>query len=143
MNGVKAVFVALVGVILATVALPATASAQCRLCETPTYNAPSETASEDVIGLEIEAGLDFDQLVVLGVGSGSAEIGTDGSRFAEGAVTAISSRAMVGIVTVRGEPGRRLDVQLPERITLYSTNGDRIVLEAIRHDLPDSPRLDD
>lgn len=143
MEGVKAWLLALVSLVFVSVALPASADAQCRLCETPTYAPPEQSAERATIGLQVEAGLDFDQLVVLGVGSGSAMIDTDGTRFAEGAVTAISSRAMVGMVTVYGEPGRRLQVSLPDRIELYSTSGERLVLEAIRDDLPDSPRLDE
>ena len=142
MEGVKAWIVALLGVLLVSVALPAAADAQCRLCETPTYAAPQDQSGGETIALEIEAGLDFDQLVVLGVGTGSATVDPDGNRIADGAVTAISSRAMVGMVTVHGEPGRRLDVTLPDRIELFSTSGERLVLEAIRDDLSDAPRLD-
>ena len=143
MEGVKAWLLALASLVLVSVALPAAASAQCRLCEEPTYAPADQHAEGETIGLQIEAGLDFDQLVVLGIGSGSAEINTDGSRFAQGAVTAISSRAMVGMVTVYGEPGRRLEVTLPDRIELWSTSGERLILESIRDDLPDHPRLDD
>lgn len=143
MEGVKAWLLVFASLVFLSVALPAAATAQCRLCETPTYSAPKLEGESDAIGLRIEAGLDFDQLVVLGIGSGSALIDTDGSRFAEGAVTAISSRAMVGMVTVYGEPGRRLEVSLPDRIELWSTSGERLVLESIRNDLPEQPRLDD
>ena len=142
MNRVWALL-ALCGAILATVALPAVVSAQCRLCETPTNAIPVPDEQAEPIALEVATSLDFDQIVVIGMGSGSALLGADGSRLTEGAVQALSARAMVGDVIVRGDSGRRVDVTLPTRIALHATDGSRIILDQIEADLPAAPRLDD
>src|SRR5688572_8138767 len=80
------------------------ARAQCRLCEKPTTAPPAE-AQEDPIELQVEAGLNFDRLVVMDSGEGSATLLPDGTRQVSGSVEAISGRAMVGEARVRGEPG--------------------------------------
>ena len=128
---------------LAAAAMLATtddARAQCRLCETPT-TAPDQTA-ESPIALQIEAALDFDRIVVMGSGEGSATLFPDGTRQVSGSVEAISGRAMVGEASVAGEPGRQVRIDLPGRIDLYSVSGGKISIDKIVTDLPDVPRLD-
>ena len=49
---------------------------------------------------------------------------------------------MVGTVSVHGEPGRAVRVDLPRRIDLYSLGGARITLDEVTSDLPAAPRLD-
>lgn len=137
------VLIAALAAFVACVALPAAAGAQCRLCDTPNAAATTALPSDSPIALEIAASLDFDQIIVLGYGSGSAVLGADGSRQTEGAVTALSPRAMVGDVLVRGEADRAVDVSLPTRIELFGADGSRIVLDAIEADLPGAPRLDE
>ena len=114
--------------------------APCSLCE-PAEKAETEKPAEPV-RLQVEASLDFDRLILGNGGNGSAELGPDGSRIATGSVTAISSRAMVGEVTIRGEPGRLVRIDLPQSAELFGFNGGSIQLEAIRSDLPAMPRLD-
>ena len=128
---------------LAAAAMLATsddARAQCRLCETPTTT-PGE-AAESPITLKIEAALDFDRIVVMGAGEGSATLLPDGTRQVSGSVEAISGRAMVGEASVAGEPGRQVRIDLPTRIDLHSVSGGRISIDKIVTDLPDVPRLD-
>lgn len=114
--------------------------AQCRLCEKPT-TAP-EQAKDGPIELQIEAGLDFDKLVVSGSGDGSATLAPDGSRQVSGSIEAITGRAMVGEARVRGEPGRAVRIDMPGRIRLYSVGGSMISIDEIKTDLPSMPRLD-
>ena len=92
--------------------------------------------------LAVEARLNFDQLILAGSGAGSAELRPDGSRVATGSVTAITARAMAGEVSIRGEPGRQVRIELPGNIELIGFNGGSIRLESIRSDLPPDPRLD-
>jgi len=99
----------------ASLSAPPSARAQCRLCDKPT-TMPAAEGAEGPIDLQIEAGLDFDRLVVVGPGDGTAILRPDGTRQASGSVEAISGRAMVGQASVRGEPGRLVRVELPERI---------------------------
>ena len=66
----------------------------------------------------------------------------NGSRSVTGTITALSARAMVGEVMVRGEPGRMVRVDLPRNIELFGFNGGTIRVDSIRSDLPAAPRLD-
>jgi hypothetical protein len=117
------------------------AGAQCRLCSTPTVTRDDPTQSGDV-RIEIESSLNFDRLILYGQGAGAAVIRPDGSSSAEGSVTGVSPRAMVGTAVVHGEPNRAVRVELPRQIELYSLSGGRISVEDVQSDLPSVPRLD-
>ena len=115
-------------------------AAPCLLC-IPADGSADEKPAEPV-QLAVEAKLDFDRLVLSGAGVGSAELGPDGSRRVSGSVTAMSARAMVAEVSIRGEPGRQVRIDLPGSIELQGFNGGSIRLESISSDLPPAPRLD-
>lgn len=125
---------------LAAPALPQDVQAPCRLCDTTSFSIEAKPATP--ITLDVEASLDFDQLILAGTGSGTAELGPDGSRSVTGTVTALSARAMVGEVIIRGEPGRMVRVDLPRNIELFGFNGGSIHIDSIRSDLQPAPRLD-
>ena len=130
------------GLIAATAfAVSPPARAQCRLCSTPATSAEAIKSGSSV-ALEVEAGLDFDRLIVLGPSGGSAVLRPDGSRQTSGSIEAIGARAMVGEARVRGEPGRAIRIDLPRRIELFSINGSQILIDEIETDLPSMPRLD-
>lgn len=120
---------------------PSAASAQCRLCSTPT-TPPEASETSARIQLEASAVLDFDRLVLIGAGNGAATLLPNGERSATGTIATLSGRAMVGSVTVRGDPGRAIRIQLPKRIDLHSLSGATIAVENIETDLPGLPRLD-
>ena len=124
-----------------TAGAPDRASAQCRLCSTPTTEL-SDPDGDAAIRLQIETSLDFDRLVLLGVGEGMATILPNGERSATGTVATVSARAMVGAVTVHGEPGRSVRVEMPSRIELFSVNGASIAIEELESDLAAMPKLD-
>ena len=86
--------------------------------------------------------INFDRLVFLGSGTGTALIRPDGSTSAQGAVSDISPRAMVGSAVVHGQPGRAVRIELPRRIQLYSMSGGQISFDDVASDLPSVPRLD-
>lgn len=115
--------------------------AQCRLCATPTTRPDAQDAAGSV-ALEIEAGLDFDRLVVLGPGEGSATLAPDGTRQVSGVIESIGGRAMVGEARVSGEAGRAVRIDLPRQILLHSAGGQRVTINDIVTDLPALPRLD-
>lgn len=122
-------------------ALAVPAGAQCRLCDTPTTVREEESRTGPV-SLEIETSLDFDRLILLGAGEGSATLLPNGTRSVSGMISDISGRAMVGSAVVRGEAGRAVRIDLPARIELYSLSGGRIAIDDIISDLPASVRLD-
>jgi hypothetical protein len=117
------------------------ATAQCRLCSTPS-TMPSPRIDDKPVDLQIESRLNFDRVILSGDGQGAAVIRPDGSRSAQGAVVEVSPRAMVGSATVHGEPGRAVRVELPRRIVLYSLSGGQITFDEVMSDLPSVPRLD-
>lgn len=120
---------------------PWPASAQCRLCSTPTTQLQTDEDGGD-IRLDVDATLDFDRLVLLGDGHGAATLLPNGDRSSTGSVATVSARAMVGSVTVHGEPNRALRVEMPGTIELYSLTGGRISIDQLNTDLPGMPRLD-
>lgn len=126
-------------VLLVGAAMPV--SAQCRLCSTPTTQLQTDGNGGD-IRLDVEATLDFDRLVLLGGGQGAATLLATGERTAAGSVATVSARAMVGSITVHGEPNRALRVEMPGSIQLYSLSGGRISVDQLDTDLPGMPRLD-
>jgi len=132
--------IALLSLVIAA-AFPLPASAQCRLCDTPTTIRDDQSAKGEV-RLEVETSLNFDRLVLSGEGEGSAMLRPDGSSTIAGAVADMSPRAMVGTVTVRGEPGRAIRIDLPRRIVLHSLSGGEVTFDEIVSDLPSVPRLD-
>jgi hypothetical protein len=129
-----------IGIAIGMAALPDVAQAQCRLCPAPT----TERALTEVgaARLEVETSLDFDRLVLLGQGEGSATLRPDGSRQVSGVIAAIGGRAMVGSAMIRGEAGRAVRVHLPASIALHSLSGGRVTIDNLVSDLPALPRLD-
>lgn len=121
-------------------AWPQDVEAPCRLCDSGA--GPADDKPAVPISLDVEATLDFDQLILAGSGAGSAELGPDGVRLVSGTVTALSARAMLGEVVIRGEPGRTVRIDLPQSIDLIGFNGGSIRVDSIRSDLPAAPRLD-
>jgi len=117
------------------------ARAQCRLCEKPATGQKDDAEGQPV-ELEVQATLDFDRIIVLGAGEGTATLRPDGTRQVSGTVEAISGRAMVGEARVSGEPGRLVRIDLPSKIQLHSVGGAAISIDEIVTDLPSVPRLD-
>ena len=115
------------------------ADAPCRLCDGASGAGDQRPATP--VSLAVETSLDFDRLILVGAGEGSAEIGPDGSRNVSGSIGAIGARAVVGHVTIRGEPGRSVRIMLPQHIELTGLSGGTIRLESIRSDLSAAPRL--
>ena len=114
-------------------------AAPCRLCDAVTASGPDKPATP--VTLAVETSLDFDRLILAGAGDGKAEIGPDGTRTVSGSVSAIGARALVGQVTIRGEPGRYVRILLPARIELAGLSGGTLRLDAIKSDLSAAPRL--
>lgn len=121
-------------------ASPQDVTAPCSLCS-PKADATDQKPAAPV-RLDVEVDLDFDRLVLAGVGDGRAELGPDGARTVSGSIASIGARAMVGEVVIRGEPGRYVRIELPRRIELQGFSGGVIRLESLRSDLPQMPRLD-
>jgi Domain of unknown function (DUF4402) len=136
----RGVFIPLLIVFAA--AAPSSLQAQCRLCDKPTTALEPAAANGDDIQIEVEAGVNFDRLILARGGDGTAVIRPDGSRTATGSLSDVGARAMVATVVVRGQPNRAVRVELPTRIELLSLSGARIAFDQVESDLPSAPRLD-
>ena len=142
MVGLRLALLSCAALLGGALAMPGAAPAQCRLCAKPTTEAPS-AAADGLIRIEVQARLDFDQLVLMdGAAPGVARLLPDGSTSVSGSLGVVSGRAMVGSVIVRGEPGRLVRIGLPSTIALYGRSGGTIRLESLVSDLPAQPRLD-
>lgn len=142
MAGRSLTTLALAALLCGALGLPGAALAQCRLCTKPTTEAaPIERTG--LIRIEVQARLDFDQIVVVDdTGGGTARLLPDGTASTSGSIGVISGRAMVGNVIVRGEPGRLVRIGLPGSIALFGLRGGSIRLDSLVTDLPAQPRLD-
>lgn len=132
--------ITLLSLVLST-ASPMPARAQCRLCDTPSTSR-TEEAGKGEVRLEVQTSLNFDRLILLGKGDGSAVLRPDGSGASAGTLADISPRAVVGTVTVHGEAGRTIRIDLPQRIVLHSLSGGQVTFDDVASDLPAIPRLD-
>jgi len=139
---IRLAFVSVIVAVAVVAAVPGPARAQCRLCSSPTTEVDREDQGND-IQLDVQTSLDFDRLLLLGPGEGSATLLPNGDRHANGTIATISGRAMVGAVSIHGEAGRAVRIDLPPRIQLFSLNGSSsIAIDALQTDLSDAPRLD-
>lgn len=137
----KHVFLPVLALAAGMSALAVPAGAQCRLCDTPTTTREGPS-NEGPVSLQIETSLDFDRLILLGTGEGTATLLPNGQRSVSGMISDLSGRAMVGSAVVHGEPGRAVRIELPARIELYSLSGARITIDDIISDLPSGAKLD-
>ena len=142
MSGLRFALVTPIALLAGAFAMPGPVAAQCRLCDSPTA-VPDQAGAATPIRLEVQARLDFDQIVLLDpAASGTARIAPDGSSSTTGSVGALSGRAMVGSVIVRGEPGRLVRIDFPDQILLHGLSGGSIRVRALTSDLPSAARLD-
>lgn len=141
MIGRTALLSLLIAAAIPSVVVWTPASAQCRLCDAPT-TVRNEESGKGEVSLEVETSLNFDRLILLGQGEGSAMLRPDGSTASAGTVTEMSPRAMVGTVTVHGEAGRAVRIDLPRRIVLHSLSGGEVTFDDVVSDLSSAPRLD-
>ncbi len=142
MSGPRFALLSPFALLAGAIVVPAPAPAQCRLCATPT-TAPDQNVEGAPIRLEVQARLDFDQIILTdSAGTGTARISPDGSSSISGSIGAMGGRAMVGSVVVRGEPGRLVRIVFPDSIELHGMTGKTIRVRALTSDLPGAPRLD-
>ena len=132
--------------VAACLLVPASAVAEptpCRLCGGGGDGLTAPGGSDALpMALEVQTSLDFDRVILTGPAGGTARLAPDGSRQTNGALAALTGRAMTGDIVIRGEPGRQIRVELPQRIDLYGFTGGSLALTRISSDLPLMPRLD-
>ena len=93
--------------------------------------------------LEVQTRLEFDKVVYAGLGEGQVLLSPQGATQLSGAAAAAGARAMPGSVMIRGEPGRAVRIDLPNRVDLFGEGRSAIRIDSIVTDLPDFPRIGD
>ena len=141
MSGLRFALLSSIALLAGALAVPGAAPAQCRLCDTP-VTSPNRVDEASPIRLEVQARLDFDQVLLLDSTSGTARIAPDGSSSTSGSISVLTGRAMVGSVIIRGEPGRLVRIAFPNDIQLFGLSGRSIRVRALTSDLPSGARLD-
>jgi hypothetical protein len=113
--------------------------APCLLCSTKSSELLNAPPAEP-LRLQVETRLDFDKVVFEGNGSAMLVLSPNGAVQLTGA-TAAGARAMPGSVTIRGEPGRAVRVDLPGRVLLFGDGNGTISIDSLTTDLPSFPRI--
>lgn len=116
---------------------PAQAQAQaCQLCEA---ERPAAAAPQRTLAVAIDAVLDFSTAAHTSGGAGSITIDARSGRRQIIGLVALGGPALVGTVTITGEPFARVTVDMPNAIVLTSNLGARADVTQIRSDLPPHP----
>ena len=77
--------------------MSAPAPAQCRLCSTPT-TLPTQDTNSDNVRIEIDARLDFDQIVLRDGSPGTARLQPDGTSVVSGSIGAMTGFQKSGVL---------------------------------------------
>jgi Domain of unknown function (DUF4402) len=122
------------------VVAPAQAQTVCQLCA-PT--APAAAAATIPLLIDIQTTLDFSTAAHTETGSGQIEIDANtGERRVTGGLIGLGGPALSGIVTLTGEPLRRVAISLPISIQLMSTLGASAEVTNLQSTLSPDPTLD-
>lgn len=114
----------------------AVAAQSCQLCTAgPSEPRPNMRA----LTVRIDAALDFSTAVYTNRNSGSIAIEARTGRRQMIGLTALGGPALVGTVTITGEPFARIEVGLPRAVVLTSNLGGTADVTEIRTDLPPHP----
>ena len=116
--------------------------AEERLCELCFEGAGSR--DERPLRIEIESGLQFSRLALLGRADGDAELDPQtGSKRAGANMIDLGGLSWQGRVIVTGEPLRPVRIELPRQVQLRSRDGAEAELSDFVTDLPPVAMLDE
>ena len=139
---------AILAVSLGSLGVPASPGfAQCRLCGSDSGSSGLSVArsglDEVPLQIEITTNLNFSRLALVSRTGGEAHIdAVSGAKRVSGALSDLGGVSLNGQGRLKGEPGRFVRVQLPERILLSAPNGSTAELAKLETDLPVQVRLD-
>ena len=93
--------------------------------------------------VEIESGLEFSRMAMVGTMGGQAEIdAVSGARRMDGGMLSLGGLAFRGRARIMGEPNRTVRIDLPPRVLMRSPEGGTIELTGFTTDLLAMPVLD-
>ena len=115
-------------------------AAQCMLCAPGT---PQEAPGDQPLTIEVEATLDFSRIGLVAPGaSGTAIVDPEtGTRELRGGLVEMGGMPLNGTAIVRGQPNRRVIVDLPDNVTMTGSDGETLSLSNLRTTLRNNPRL--
>ncbi len=121
-------------------ATPARAQITCLLCaDAPVVAAAPATA----LHIDIQTTLDFSTAAHTAAGSGTIEVDAkSGERRISAGLIGLGGPALRGVVTVTGDPFRRITITMPRSILLGSTLGAKAEVSNIQTTLSADPMLD-
>ncbi|QLC25620.1 DUF4402 domain-containing protein [Parasphingopyxis algicola] len=116
------------------------AQAACRLCDD---EAPIVARARPArpLQIDIDTGIDFDRMALIDYQGGAAEIDPLTGQRRLTRLLDLGGVAMRGTVTIRGEPGRAVRIDLPDQVVMRAPGGRRVELRDMRSDLPAQPRI--
>lgn len=126
----------------ASFAAPSGAFAQgaCRLCDDTGPLVPQARPARP-LHIDIDTGIDFDRMALIDYQGGQAEIDPQTGQRRLTRLLDLGGLAMRGTVTIQGEPGRAVRVDLPDEVVMRAPGGRRVELRDVRSDLPAQPRI--
>ncbi|MEY4269039.1 MAG: hypothetical protein RLZZ58_255 [Pseudomonadota bacterium] len=137
---VRAAFFAVLALIGA-VGAASPAAAQCQLCPPEARSGETASASFRPLRITITANLDFSR-VAAGDGGGAVSIDpVSGTRDLSGDIVDLGGMMLGGEVTVTGEPGQLVHVDIPRDIILESDDGRTARVTDLGTSLSPAPRL--
>lgn len=118
----------------------ATAQGSCRLCDDA---APivDQAQPRRPLRINIQTDLDFDRMALMDYQGGQAEIDPQTGQRRLTRLIDLGGMAMRGSVTIEGEPGRAVRIDLPSEVVLRAPGGRRTELRNLQSDLPAQPRI--
>jgi len=127
-------------------AAPAVADDEaCELCPSPGLSALSSSLVPDrPLQIEIESGLQFSRMALLGRSDGVAELDLQtGEKRVDAGMIDLGGISYQGRARVTGEPLRPVRIELPASVQLRSPDGAEAELSAFVTDLPPVAMLDE
>ena len=114
-------------------------TAQAQACQLCAPGKPGAVLPQRALTVNIDAILDFSTAAHTGRGGGSITVDARNGRRQVIGLVALGGPALVGTVTITGEPFARIAVDMPAAIVLTSNLGASADVTQIRSDLPPRP----
>lgn len=114
----------------------------CRLCEAePAENQEKQPQKKTPLKVEILSGLTFNRAAHTGEYGGRISVSAQGEGKIQGGLVNLGGYAMAGNAIIKGEPGRFIRIDLPNRVQMSSSTGGKIEIVNLFTNLPNMPRL--
>jgi len=132
----------LIPALVLALAAPVAVSAQCVLCGKGEQAAVTTgRKGETPLRVEVDTQLDMGRIAA-GTRGGEVELDpATGTRRLRGDVIDLGGFALIGVVSVQGEPGAEVRIFLPDSADLEGGNGNIARVVGLTTDLTSAPRL--